>query len=316
MINKKLLNSYYKTKNAKLSLCLYPTSCSNKAILAHTIQNSRVFDLLAVKGHVIGILDRVNGDHKPYLHFGKLGRKEASTFAGLCSNHDNKLFEPIDNSAIDLTKKEQLFLLAYRAVLKELHAQMERAAKSQSLYSEKIEMGLTPKNSITRDGIYATETMMLSFETYEYKEILDEALLSENFESLNHLAIKVSHKNPSVACSQMFSADSVHFNNDVIRLILNVLPVSYNESIVIFSFVADEKEPATDYLHKCFRGDDFSKKYEISKMIIRNCENFFVNPVFYNTWSEKKKEEILLYFRESMNGDFERESPEVYLFHD
>ena len=54
--------------------------------------------------------------------FKSVGRNDATTFTGLCSEHDRRMFEPIDKATINVLDEEHLFLFAYRSVLRELHA--------------------------------------------------------------------------------------------------------------------------------------------------------------------------------------------------
>lgn len=49
-------------------------------------------------------------------------------------------------------------------------------------------------------------------------------------------------------------------------------------------------------------------------MIIRNSENFFINPKHFETWSDLKKDKILKYFIDTLYQDKEREDHDYYLF--
>jgi hypothetical protein len=71
-----------------------------------------------------------------------VGRNFATTFEGFCSNHDAILFRPIETQIFDLANDEQLFLYAYRAIVRELHASMEAAIKLQFGYQGRVEAGL------------------------------------------------------------------------------------------------------------------------------------------------------------------------------
>jgi hypothetical protein len=50
-----------------------------------------------------------------------VGVRRASTFSGFCAYHDAELFRPLETQPF-VTSKEQLFLLAYRALSKEVYA--------------------------------------------------------------------------------------------------------------------------------------------------------------------------------------------------
>jgi hypothetical protein len=82
-----------------------------------------VLTKIARDGHVYAVtlnwsdLTRANGRLSPAL----VGLNRASTFTGFCSIHDSKGFAPVENQRFEPTP-EQLGLLAYRALCRELYA--------------------------------------------------------------------------------------------------------------------------------------------------------------------------------------------------
>ena len=74
-----------------------------------------------------------------------VGRNDAITFTGSCSEHDRRIFEPIDKSPINVQDDEHLFLLAYRSVLRELYAVATGAVKNQLGYRAKSGLGPYPE---------------------------------------------------------------------------------------------------------------------------------------------------------------------------
>src|ERR1700683_2516312 len=116
------LARFFRTHNSRFDKCLEPRmKCGQKAIYAHSIQNARVIDLIVTKGHVIA--PTIKFSKTSYqIEFKSIGRNEASTFTGLCNEHATRLFKPLDTKPFDFNDREQLFLLAYRSVTRELHA--------------------------------------------------------------------------------------------------------------------------------------------------------------------------------------------------
>jgi hypothetical protein len=132
---------------SRLDLYLWPgDKCPKKAIRAHSVQNNGVLDALSRSGHVVMPRLRTSFDQPPQFVFREVGRNKATTFTGLCGEHGYALFEPIEAHPIDLGKKNHLFLLAYRAVLKEAHAARKSAIDLQLSYQKGIEKGLFPKD--------------------------------------------------------------------------------------------------------------------------------------------------------------------------
>jgi hypothetical protein len=142
--------------NTPFNRCLHGL-CQEPAIRAHSIQNSRVLDLIAADGHVVTPIMTAAIDTGPRIDFKRVGRNHASTFTGLCATHDHEIFRPIEVSEIDPGKREHLFLLAYRAAYRELHSTMEGAFRLQHSYLERVERGLDPKDEPCEAGIGALQ---------------------------------------------------------------------------------------------------------------------------------------------------------------
>lgn len=79
-----------------------------------------------------------------------------------------------------------LFLLAYRAVLRETHSTIEGAIKNQLAYQEKVRLGLTPGNRPSPDSLRAIGFIINSYETYSYKREFDQIYLDNGFHKLRH----------------------------------------------------------------------------------------------------------------------------------
>jgi hypothetical protein len=312
MTNKDI-GTFFKIQNSKLGRCLYPfQDCREKPIQAHSIQNSTTFDLLQSDHHLIQLKTRFNSQVQPYIDFQTVGRNEASTFSGLCSTHDNTLFEPIDKFPLDLENENQKFLLAYRSVLKEYYAVMTGFIRLQKAFQEKIASGHIPGSDPKE--MVTIEWAVKAYGTHQYKEKFDTALKTKDFSAIKHQFLVFNNQRPSIACSQLFSADSMQFEDDVLRVVMNILPISDNRTIVVFSSTDKEFSLAQSYLYRCFQGDDNFKKYEVSKTVIKNCENFFINPRFFQKWTNEKKEKIIEYFKDTFRTDHDQDAVEYYLF--
>lgn len=99
-------------------------------------------------------------DGKPTCTFEKVGRNNASTFTGLCGNHDADIFRPIDTKPLSVDDKEQLFLIAYRSVTRELHAVLEGAVRIQGAYQNRVSSGKISGTTMTPEGVEATQHLL------------------------------------------------------------------------------------------------------------------------------------------------------------
>ena len=96
----------------------------------------------------------------PECLFEKVGRNQASTFPGFCSRHDTEIFKPLDTKPLSLDDAEQLFLIAYRSLTRELHTVMEAAMRLQTTLERQIAEGLVPKDKpLGSAGLIAHEVI-------------------------------------------------------------------------------------------------------------------------------------------------------------
>src|ERR1039458_8156854 len=86
-----LLSSFFERDKLRLQRCLAPgMTCKSRAIQSHSVQNSRVMDLLARDGHVKALGKRIDKKMGPVIRFEDIGRNQATTFTGFCYDHHQK----------------------------------------------------------------------------------------------------------------------------------------------------------------------------------------------------------------------------------
>lgn len=295
--------------------CLEPSlTCTKPAIRAHSVQNAAVMDLLHRAGHVKVLThDHHNADSFA-LVWRDVGRNLATTFEGFCSGHDATLFASIDTRPFDLANREQLFLFAYRAVARELHTLMEAATRTQSMYQKRIEAGIDEGNEPELAGMMAVEQMMAAHSTFVYKTWLDEALLNRNFNFLTHEIIRLSPQPPAIAASVFFDLDTRCYQDEPPRIALNILPISRNETVVIFSFTEADTRPVREYIDDILVTAGEYQRYLISRLLIMHAENFVVAPALFDTWSDDKRDSIRDFFLKTIRYGSTEQSEHFYLF--
>jgi hypothetical protein len=289
-------------------------SCDKSPIRAHSIQNARVLDLLAVDGHLISFRLKFSS-MGPDLNFEPVGRNKASTFSGLCSEHDAQLFRPLDTKPFDRNDPEQLFLLAYRSVTRELHAVMEGAARMQLAYSSRVERGLDPADEISPAGALATSHLMNAFITYQYREkYFDEPLFAANYGAIEHDVLVLENQSPCIAVCSLFSLDEIEKEDDIVRVVLNVMPVDAKRTLAIFSYTRDDRAKARAALDRVFSSSGAYQKYELSRLILSHMENWLLSPAHFATWTAEKTAVIRDAFTATALKGEVREHPDLMLF--
>jgi len=292
--DREALGRFFDIKNGRFDRCLEPTMvCEQRAIRAHSIQNRHTLELLQAAGHVVALRPRATGDQPPTIDFELIGRNNASTFAGFCGEHDRFIFAPIDTKPLDIGDREQLFLFAYRAVTFELHAIMESAAKIQSMYQARVDLGWDPADKTSPAAQFATSNLLYSWITWRYRaDKFDEDFLSRQFDNLDHDVIFMDTSRPSIAVSSLFTVEGVTHDDDTVRIALNVLPLTCDRTVALFSYHKTDSSLGRAALGRILTAQGEYQKYELSKLIVRKMSNFYVSPDHYATWGLEKRNRI------------------------
>jgi hypothetical protein len=312
---KALLSAFFNRDKLQLNRCLAPgMRCASTAIKAHSISNSRVLGFLEHNGHVKAICKRIDQGVGPTISFENVGRNDATTFQGFCSQHDFNIFNLIDTTAFQSESPGYLFLLAYRAVAKEVHTLMDGAIKNQLGYQKRVDVGFDSPNEPSRAGIMAIERMTLAYETHLYKCNFDDLLVSKDFTNVLHEVIEIDHLEPTIAVCSLFSID-VTPQDWSIRISLNILPLSEQKSVVIFSFLSIDAKPARVWLSPILCSSGYYQKYLLSKVILHHCENFVIRPAYFDTWTQQKTATVTDYFARTLfEPAFRLDNQDLYLF--
>jgi hypothetical protein len=302
-------------KNMRLPFnrCLAPEGdCPRPAISAHTVQNARTLELLQRDGHLKAFKQRLDGEGKLSLVIEDVGRNNATTFEGFCAQHDTGLFLPVDTRPLDIFSSEQLFLLAYRSVAREIHAQMSGAMRLQKAFQDGVGAGRFPRDQPSAAGMLPIRHMIIAYEGYKYKHDLDVALLSRDYPFLQHKVLQLPDTMPSIATAACFTVP--HWTQCLARVTLNLLPISHTQSVAIFSYTQDHAEAARSMLGQIFESDGYLLKYLLSKLVLARCENSVVSPNTFDCWTEDQVSAISNYFSKTTSDYFDVNDARLYLF--
>ncbi len=319
----KMKHAFFKTFSLKSTKCLEPTeTCTEPLIDSHSIQDSRILEVLAVNNHVIHITfdksviskAKIDDIKEPTCKYESISIHKASVFVGLCNKHDTEMFRPIDVEDLDMENKEHVFLLTYRSVLKELASSLRAATMNQSIYQSKIELGEVDDDAFTIDSLMPVIYFERAYDFYQYKKLFDADYISKCYENI-YWKYLVFDNQPTFATSTVFTPMEMAINKeDPERLCVNVFPYK-NKMYVLFSCRKEDKISLDNYVEEIFRSNESYQKYLISKLILRNCENTVIAPKYFEQWSDEKKDTIIYYFNKTMNSDLiGYENTDLYLF--
>lgn len=253
-----LKSSLFNTLKTNINRCWEPSeNCTVKSIKAHSIQNSKVLDLLCLDGQLIMPQEEFKkGGEIHQADFSEVGHKKASTFTGLCGKHDNEIFAPIDDFEISLNNDKQLFLLVYRSVLKKFHSLSLAAVSTQKIYNDQVKVGRATKNRSDPSLKFSSYQWVKAYGAYLYKRILDEAYLAETYQTLHHDTFSFKHRRPTIAVSAFYwLVIQKPQTFQVPWISLNVFP-TYNETHVVFSYLTEDAPYTKKELENFFNSSD------------------------------------------------------------
>ena len=317
-IHKQFREFIYEQEGNRFNRCLAPFhSCDERAIKAHSIQNNKVLKDLSVNGHVIMLYLEQNLDKGPIISFKNVGKNDATTFAGLCAKHDNGLFQPIDGNDFDLYRKNHLFLLAYRSVLKELYSKMAAADQINRVYAKAVDYKMVHSHNIDLLSKMVVTKLAEAYSFYRFKHYFDCIYKYEDYELIEHQIIKIDHNYPTIAVNSIYSPVN-YLSTLETRLfppciLLNVFPQG-DFTFVVFSYFKEHSSKIKNYIDIITNANGDCQKYLVSKIILSNCENFVLSPTYYATFNQEKKRKIKDFFMKTVFSNTEFDDPCLYLF--
>lgn len=300
----------------RLEKCLEPTlSCTEPAIDAHSVQNATSLGLIAEQNHVCELRMRVR-DGRPQCAFEKVGRNQASTFPGFCGHHDTEVFKPIDTKPLSLEDDEQLFLIAYRSVTRELHTVMEAAMRLQTTLERQIAAGVVSKDAPSPTMLQATGHMMKAWGVWKHRlEFYDGPFVKGQFDDVFHSTFTIEDRKPILASSSFFSIDDNIWGKRFSAVTLNVIPTTTTQSIVIVSYPKEQSGKARRCVAPIFLKSGEERLYALSHMLVDRAENFFVSPSHVDGWAAEKRKAIEDAFVGTViHGQPAKPSPDLMLF--
>lgn len=200
----KKLNSSYKFDMSKY--LLEKEEIENQGRCLHYHANSRCTEI--IKAHSIqknGLLSKIARNNKVYCLSHNIGDfkknkggvvfKEEyiakfSIFKGFCKEHDNKLFEPIDNSFFSTENMQHVLLYTYRSLTREFFNKENSLNLYKKIWEDaKDNLGL---NKYLTAHAFGTASGYRSLEYH--KNIYDDLLKKELYDEMRYVSFNSSDK--------------------------------------------------------------------------------------------------------------------------
>lgn len=270
-------------------------SCKREPIRAHSVQNASILGQLQEDGHVCAPQMKLAFE-APRLEFGLLGRNLATTFHGLCNEHDTEIFRPIETSPLDLANEEHLFLLSYRATLKETHATAKSAVDTQAGYVAGVDEGLFPKEECA-PGMLAVEHMALAYMTHMHKLRYDQIHVAKSFADLRHFVFDLESDPTMAVCALLSTGKYCDETDSLAYATFNLFPYQGTTYLVVSCLQPHEAALRRTFL-KFLRSGDIREC--ASYIVLKRCENFVLKPSAFDSLTDEQKDECQRFYYRNM----------------
>lgn len=298
-----MVGKFKREFNKKYCLCpkSHKTSCQGKIINAHTVSKSGSLKQISRNGHIYTFLPTlekfIQTKDKAKILPELTGINKASTFTGFCKTHDRILFSPIENDDFIATK-EQIFLLSYRALSREVFAKaaflnieepLREADKGRSILEQKYH-----QNKIDNFSFGAE----LAGKDLKYqKEKFDEMLTTQDFKEIRGFVIE-TNKIPSLMCcgghlpyfdfNGEMPQNIYNFSERLKVIYLNIFS-SNNTGYVVFSWLKSDSTMAEKFINSFEKIEDSRKTDAIIRFAFSCFENKFSSPDWWESLSASKQ---------------------------
>lgn len=283
------------SRAAETSLCLHPEAgpavCDKTIVRAHTVRRSADLKAIARNGHVyqtsadLGDLHRNNGELVAKL----IGINRASTFRGFCSKHDSSTFAPIETADLAPTD-EQAFLLAYRALCKELY-EKERQLESMAIVRQSDKGRSIDDQYRVQEFAFLMETGIEAGlkDLRRHKAMFDADLLAADFSNMRFAALELA-ETPEIMCSSAvqpeFTFDGARIQDlgdlaTPLQFISLTLAATPSGGVAVFSWRSDSDEASSKLVDSLFRLTNADLANAIARFVLSNIENAFFQPSWW-----------------------------------
>lgn len=303
----RVFRSHRKLVNASMAATkgCYFIGCDQSTIRAHSISNKRLLLKLSKDGQVMHF-DKNSSD---WGSLTETGRNAATTFQGMCGDHD-KIFHPIDNENYIPGNKEQEYLFAMRAAAKEfstrsgmVHATQERLATNQvqefpldpvgrammDMFQPGFELGLEDQK-ITR-GVFID-----TFKNGKYN-VIETAVLTVD-EELPMAVSSTFNMELAYDGTPINDLSPENYSTRMKPCFLTVFPQD-GKTYCLVSYLRRDRK-AYDFLHGLNKLEESEKRVIISNLITTYTENFTADPSYWKSLNKDTAEKYRMIYGNSM----------------
>ncbi|MFW2567816.1 SEC-C metal-binding domain-containing protein [Aliarcobacter butzleri] len=293
----------FKTSHTK-RMCMAPeklhSECNKRIINAHTISKSSNLKQISKDGHVLGFKKNIQELHKNNGIFpiGKIGINNASILNNFCSTHDKELFSVIEDQEF-IFSNEQIFMLAYRIICRELY--LKYCSQTSSMNMKKYDKGFSLKEQIY---IQSTVDFMLNGAELAIRDLenlknkFDDLLLKKDFSKIKYYCLILDSVPQIMSSCGWIPTDD--FDGNKLANLNNTLELFNNLSVstialgqkgaVIFAWLdVFEKDYCLPFIESLNKIPNDNKGSAILNWLLQCNENIFFSEDWWNGLDKNKQ---------------------------
>lgn len=285
-------------KEARFKECIFPdhSTCSEKIIGAHSIQNNKILAKISDNGLVYMPCPKADLTFDLQKTY---GRKEASVFTGFCGYHDKTFFQPIEDHNF-IGTDEQIFLYVYRTFALEYHKKQEAARIEQYFFRNKPSIVDMPGRAI--EGKTGFDMAINDFAAE--KKIFDSAILNGRYDVLTSFVWEfdgfsnfaaTGGEAPMSDFSGKKLQDLLNPNVPARHIYLTVFPEG-SKTYAIIAWLKEYDSLFATIKERLSSLSEQEKKNYINNTIPIIAENVAIKPSSWDAMSKEAKEEFSMLF--------------------
>lgn len=302
--------------------CLAPapmkSNCSGTVVKAHTVPKSGSLQQIARNDHLYSFIPslenmiKYNGRLQPEL----IGINRASTFTGFCSIHDSKIFSKIESQPFE-GSQEQCFLLAYRALAREIYTKKALASslniRRQADRGKTLEQQLAIQhmNSLINIGAFAGLS-----DSEHHKEMYDKVLLSGDFSNVHAYIIGLDSPPPIMCSAGLFPEQD--FRGSQLQNIgdLEITPhliaftsfYSGDHGLIVFTWLLGSGPACRPFIDSLKATPPNRMTDALIRFFFEFSENLHIKPDWWENLADDKKDTLIDRLAASANPVLPRNS--------
>ena len=300
--------------------CLAPDAmkvdCSGTIVKAHTVPRSGSLQQIARNGHVYSFIPslenmiKYQGRLQPELtHINR-----ASTFTGFCSQHDNTIFSKVETQSF-LGSQEQCFLLAYRALAREIYTKRALVASSDIRRQTDRGKSLEQQDAIQKMNLLVDIGASAGLRNAEYyKRIFDKILLSGNFSGIRAYIVELGSLPPIMCSASIFPEQDFEGNElqdvadlGVISHLLNFTSFyGGNRGVIVFIWLAESDPTCRRFIDSLRALPPDRMTDGFIRFFFEFCENLHIQPKWWENLEDNKKNSLIDRLSNSANVNMGR----------